>query len=110
MKNGDGVGIAELDDKYVARATPTSFSIPISAWHKDNSETSEFVYYADITVSGLTVNDYAEVNFTRGSQSIATEANICSSGETMAGKIRIYAENIPEDTISGEYLVTKGAV
>lgn len=117
MKNGDGVKLDELNDKldaladkYVARTTPVAFSIPVSAWHKNNSETSEFVYYADINVSGLTVNDYAEVNFTRGSQSLATEANICASGETMTGKIRIYAENIPTATISGEYLVTKGAV
>lgn len=95
---------------YVPRTTSTAFSIATSAWQKDNAETSEFVYYADITVSDLTANDYAEVNFNRASQSVATEANICASGETMTGKIRIYAENIPTATISGEYLVTKGAV
>lgn len=107
MKNCGG---GSDNTAYVPRTTSTAFSIATSAWKKDNAETSEFVYYADITVGGLTANDYAEVNFNRTSQSVATEANICASGETMTGKIRIYAENIPTATISGEYLVTKGAV
>lgn len=92
---------------YVPRTTTTAFTIATSAWKKNTAETSEFVYYADIAVSDLAAWDYAEVNFDRASQSIATEANICSSGETMAGKIRLYAEEIPSASISGEYLVTK---
>lgn len=107
MKNCGG---GSDNTAYVPRTTSTAFSIATSAWQKDNAETSEFVYYADITVNDLTDKDYAEVNFNRASQSVATEANICASGETMTGKIRIYAENIPTATISGEYLVTKGAV
>ena len=102
-------GTSTETSPYVPRTTPKPFTIAASAWQKDTAETSEFVYYVDIAVSGLTANDYAEVNFDRTSQSIATEANICSSGETMAGKIRIYAENIPTDALSGEYLITKGA-
>lgn len=102
-----GDGNTEL---YVPRAVSTPFTIAKSAWTKSNSETSEFVYYADIAVSGLTVYDYAEVNFTRASQSVISEANICPSGDTMAGKIRLFAEEIPTEAISGEYLVTKGAV
>lgn len=95
---------------YVPKSAPTAFTLATSAWNENSSETSEFVYYADITVSGLTANDYAEVNFNRASQSIIAEANLCSSGETMSGKIRIYAENVPSSSISGEYIVTKGAV
>ena len=97
-------------DSLVSRVSPTAFTIAKTAWTKNNSETSEFVYYADITVSNLTANDYAEVNFNRTSQSIVAKANVCASGDTMAGKIRIYAENIPSASIGGEYLVTKGAV
>lgn len=96
-------------DSFVARTTPTAFSIATSAWQENSSETSEFVYYADIVVSGLTANDYAEVNFNRASQRIVAEANICTTGETMAGKIRIYAENVPTATIGGEYIIMKGA-
>lgn len=102
-------GTSAATSPYVPRTTPKPFTIAANAWQKNTAEPSEFVYYVDIAVSGLTANDYAEVNFDRASQSIATEANICSSGETMAGKIRIYAENIPTDALSGEYLITKGA-
>lgn len=94
---------------YVPRTTPRGFTIATSAWHRNAAETSEFVYYADITVNGLTANDYAEVNFTRASQSVLSEANLCPTGDTMAGKIRLYAENVPSASVSGEYLITKGA-
>ena len=87
-----------------------AFTVYEDSWEEDFSESSEFIYYADIIVAGLTANDYAEVNFDRTSQKITAEANLCLSGETMSGKIRIYAENIPTDSISGEYVITKGAV
>lgn len=89
--------------------TPTAFTLATSAWVKNSSETSEFIYYADITVSGLTANDYAEVNFTRTSQSVIANADLCPSGDTMSGRIRIYAKNVPATSVSGEYVVTKGA-
>lgn len=89
--------------------TPTAFTLAVSAWMENSSETSEFVYYADIEVSGLTANDYAEVNFTRTSQSVIANADLCPSGDTMSGKIRIYAKNVPATSVSGEYVVTKGA-
>lgn len=96
-------------DSFVARTTPTAFSITTSAWQENSSETSEFVFFADIPVSGLTAKDYAEVNFNRASQSVAAEAKICAAGETMAGKIRIYSETVPTATLSGEYIIMKGA-
>ena len=106
---GDGTWSIFGTDSFVPRTSPTAFTIATSAWLENTSETSEFVYYADITVNGLTANDYAEVNFNRVSQSIAATANVCAAGETMSGKIRIYAKNTPSDSISGEYIITKGA-
>ena len=97
-------------DSFVARTTPVAFSIAKSAWQKNNSETSEFVYFADITANGLTAKDYAEVTFNRTSQKVVAEANVCTAGETMADKIRIYAENVPTATVGGEYIIMKGAV
>lgn len=89
--------------------TPTAFTLAANAWMENSSETSEFVYYADIEVSGLTANDYAEINFTRTSQSVIANADLCLSGDTMSGKIRIYAKNAPSASINGEYVVIKGA-
>ena len=105
---GDGTWDVFGTDSFVPRTSPTAFTIATSAWIENASETSEFIYYADITVSNLTANDYAEVNFNRTSQSIAATANVCAAGETMAGKIRIYAKSTPSDSISGEYIITKG--
>ena len=107
---GDGTWSIFGMDSFVPRTSSTAFTVATSAWHNNASETSEFVYYADIAVSGLTANDYAEVNFNRVSQSIAATANVCAAGETMTGKIRIYAKNTPSDLISGEYIITKGAM
>lgn len=110
--NTDGamtqLAVSNALNSKVPCPTPTAFTIAANAWQENSSETSEFVYYADITVSGLTVNDYAEVNFNRTSQNIIATANICPSGDTMSGKIRIYAKNIPTDSISGQYIITKG--
>ena len=107
---GDGTWSIFGTDSFVPRTSPTAFTISTSAWLENASETSEFVYYADIMVNGLTANDYAEVNFNRVSQSIAATANVCAAGETMTGKIRIYAKNTPSDLISGEYIIMKGAM
>ncbi len=110
MSSADKSKLDSVENNYVPRTKPTAFSISTSEWTKNNSETSEFIYYADITVSGLTSNDYAEINFNRASQNIIVEANICASGETLSGKIRLFAEKIPTAVISGEYVITKGAV
>lgn len=111
--NTDGAmtqsAVSDALNTRVPCPTPTAFILATSAWTRNSSETSEFVYYADIAVSGLTANDYAEVNFTRASQSIVATANLCPSGDTMSGKIRIYAKNVPSASINGEYVVTKGA-
>ena len=110
MSSADKTKLNNIENNYVPRTTPTAFSISTNAWTVNNSETSEFIYYADITVSGLTSNDYAEINFNRASQSIIVKDNLCASGETLSGKIRLFAEKIPTENISGEYMITKGVV
>ena len=111
MSSADKAKLDGLNaNNYVPRMTPQTFTIATSAWTKNSAETSEFVYYADITVSGLTANDYAEVNFDRASQSAVVAANLCAAGDTLSGKIRLYAENAPESSIGGQYIITKGAV
>lgn len=110
MSAADKSKLDGIENTYVPRTSPTAFSIPVNSWTKNSAETSEFVYFADITVSGLSANDYAAIDFDRASQSVVADANICASGETLSGKIRLYAEEIPESAISGEYFITKGVV
>lgn len=111
MTANDKKKLDELNaSSYIPRSTPTTFSISTDAWTGDPTEISDFVYYADIDVIGLTENDYAEVIFDRKCQSTLIDANICSSGNSLANKIRIYSENVPSETVSGQYIIMKGAV
>ena len=109
MSSADKTKLDGLNaNNYVPRMTPQNFTIASNAWTKNSAETSEFVYYADIAVSGLTANDYVLVDLNRASQSIVADANLCLSGETLAGKIRVFSEKIPAATIGGQYTIIKG--
>ena len=108
IKMNPSTGIITANKFDGAICTPTSFTIATNAWTNNSSESSEYKYYADISVSGLTTSDYAEVNFNRTSLSAILGANMSASGETISGKIRIFAESAPTTSISGEYVILKG--
>ena len=103
-KVGDGLNF----QKYLPRPQDVNFTIPVSAWTLNSSATDEFVYYADINIVGLTADDTAEIDFDKTSKSVVIDANISDEGETFSGKIRIYAANVPADSIQGTASVTKG--
>lgn len=88
--------------------TPTSFTLAANSWTNDTTETSDYTYYANISATGVTANDYAEINFSRGSLSIIEDAELCPSGETAANVIKLYAKSAPTSTISGQYVIFKG--
>ena len=94
--------------KYLPRPQVINFTVPVSAWTLNSSATDEFVYYADINIVGLTADDTAEIDFDKTSKSVVIDANISDEGETFSGKIRIYAANVPADSIQGTASVTKG--
>ena len=102
------LGTLEELQGYVPRPTLNDFSLSAADWSLSSVELSEFVYVANISVSGLTANDYAEINFNRASQSLVADANICASAETDTDCLRLYSENIPESTIRGQFVVFKG--
>lgn len=82
------------------------FSIAVNDWQTINDP--DYGYCANISVSGLTTDDYAEINFTRSSLSVVAEAELCPSGETVADAIHIYAKNIPSTSITGEIFIHRG--
>lgn len=90
-------------------ATSGFFNIATTDWQVDEDETSEYTNRAIISVSGVTANDYAELNFDRDCLSVASAANISATGETVNGYIHIFAENVPESALSGQYVIFKGA-
>lgn len=111
----------EIDDKLVSKANnththsasqisglpaPTAFSVTVSTWSA--SSDIEFPFKADITVSGITATDSVDVRFNKASIKLASTAGVIT-GETTAGKITLLAEKKPEATLSGVYIITKGA-
>ena len=89
--------------KFLPRPQDVNFSIPVSDWTLDNEK-----YYADINISGLTANDTAEIYFDKASETVIANADLSEFGETLSGKIRLFAENIPADSVSGIASITKG--
>ena len=89
--------------KFLPRPQDVNFTIPVNDWTFDNEK-----YYADINISGLTANDTAEIYFNKASETVIANADLSEVGETLSGKIRLYAENIPADSVSGIASITKG--
>ena len=95
-----------INNDINSRTAHGVFSIAVNDWQTINDP--DYGYCANISVSGLTADDYAEINFTRSSLSVVAEAELCPSGETVADAIHIYAKNIPSTSITGEIFIHRG--
>lgn len=81
-------------------------SIPTSGWSSDS--TAGYPYYYDLSVSGVTASDRADVPIAPASVSTAVKCGMCPFSETLSGKVRIRAAKIPTAAISAEYWIEKG--
>ena len=66
--------------------------------------------YCDISVSGLTSVDIADVRIAPDSQPAAIACGLCTTSETLAGVIRLRAASAPAEALAAEYVITKGYV
>ena len=82
------------------------FSIAVNDWQTINDP--DYFYCANISVSGLTSDSYAEINFNRESLDVVANAELCPSGETVADFIKLFTKKIPTSSIAGEYVIFKG--
>lgn len=98
--------IEELDAEKADKSVSVAFDIPVTGWAVD--ETTEYPYYYDIAVTGVTALDRATVSIAPSSMSIAVSCELCPTNETLAGKIRIRAMSVPVDVISCEYWIEQG--
>lgn len=98
--------IEELDAEKADKSVSVAFDIPVTGWVLD--ETTEYPYYYDIAVTGVTAYDRATVSIAPNSMSMAVSCELCPTNETLAGKIRIRAMSIPADVISCEYWIEQG--
>lgn len=94
---------ADLTDK-VRRV---SLTIPISGWGSDSSVAAYSKYY-DITVDGLTAEDWVEIAIAPDSLEAAKACGLCPTSQSLAGKIRVRATSFPATAIALECWIVNG--
>lgn len=95
----------DLANSKQSKPLKGSFTIPTSGWSTDT--TTGYTKYYDIAVTGVTVNDRAEVIIAPGGVNAAAACGMCPVSETLAGKIRIRATRVPTSAIAAEYWIEK---
>lgn len=100
---------AQITTTCTPKPKAVALDISRGSWFLDSEETSDYKYYSDILVDGLKSKDLAVVSFSRESYSVVLEAGVCPSAETLDGKIRLWAAEIPTAEIQAEYAVFEGA-
>ena len=85
---------------------PTAMTLPTTGWTNGSGVTG-YPYYYDLTVSGATATDAAEVSIGAGSQGTAAACGLCPACETRAGAIRFFAAAAPSAAITGSYILSK---
>ena len=100
----------EVDAVKLDKPQAVAVSIPATGWQTDAAEDAAYPLYCDISVSGLTPVDIADVRIAPGSQPAAIACGLCTTSETLAGVIRLRAVSAPTEALAAEYVITKGYV
>ena len=100
----------EVDAVKLDKPQAVAVSILATGWQTDEAEDAAYPLYCDISVSGLTPVDIADVRIAPGSQPAAIACGLCATSETLAGVIRLRAVSAPTEALAAEYVITKGYV
>ena len=100
----------EVDAVKLDKPQAVAVSILATGWQTDAAEDAAYPLYCDISVSGLTPVDIADVRIAPGSQPAAIACGLCTTSETLAGVIRLRAVSAPTEALAAEYVITKGYV
>ena len=100
----------EVDAVKLDKPQAVAVSIPATGWQTDAAEDAAYPLNCDISVSGLTPVDIADVRIAPGSQPAAIACGLCTTSETLAGVIRLRAVSAPAEALAAEYVITKGYV
>lgn len=98
--------IEELEQAKADKAQSVAITIPATGWASDSG--GDYPHYYDIAAEGVTANDRAAITIAPGSLGTAKTCGLCATNETMAGKIRVRAINIPSEAISAEFWIEDG--
>lgn len=83
-----------------------SATIPAFGWNSDGA--APYSYYYDIAVVGVTDKDYPTVTIALGSLEAARSCGLCPNCESLEGKVRLRAANLPTSAIQLNYWIEKG--
>lgn len=76
-----------------------SVTLPVASWTQDLTN-EDYPYYQDVTVTGITANDRADVVFAESVMDAVEENGVCSIVTTSAGSIRVRAVTVPEEALT----------
>lgn len=91
---------------YAAKVAPKALTIPTEGWSTDTTITG-YTRYVDVTVSGLTASYTVCVMIAAKSASTAEAACLCGACESLAGKLRIRARNVPAAALTATYYIVR---
>lgn len=98
--------IGELESVKANKGAAAAITIPATGWESDSS--GDYPHYYDITAEGVTASDRAEITIAPGSLGTAKTCGLCATNETMAGKIRVRAIQVPAEAILAEFWIEDG--
>lgn len=99
--------IEEVEGLKLDKTQEMSATIPVSGWL---TGTGSYPRYYDLTVAGITAADEVRVYLAHDSMQTAVNCGMSSTCETLAGKIRIRAKQVPASALSVKYRIEKGKV
>lgn len=106
LANATADSIDEVDDILHEKQdimAAVSFKIQVDGWGEDDSSPGYF--YCDIPIAGLLVTDIVDVTVLPEFYDVAGAAGFIAT-ESLNGKLRLRAANIPVDEISAQYHIT----
>lgn len=101
--NATDVGAATANHTHISTISAT---VPASGWGSDS--TPGWPKYYDIIADGVKESDFATVTLPPASLVTASAYGLCPTCETMAGKIRIRAANVPSSAFTVQCRIEKG--
>jgi len=99
--------IEEVEGLKLDKTQEVSATIPVSGW---STGTGSYPRYYDLTAADVTAADEVRVYLAYDSMQAAVDCGMSSTCETLAGKIRIRAKQVPASALSVKYRIEKGKV
>lgn len=99
--------IEEVEALKLDKTQEVSATIPTSGW---TTGSGSYPCYYDLAATNVTAADEVRVYLAPDSMQAAVSCGMSSTCETLAGKIRIRAKQVPASALSVKYRIEKGKV